>query len=160
MKKHFLDHVDYCEENLCFFNGEAPDLKYECKRTDDFIKKCGPIDMILLGVGMNGHLGMNEPGTPFDLYSHIVNLAEETIMVGQKYFSSNVKLTSGITLGMKHIMEAKTVIIQMNGLKKAEIAKRLIDSEISMKLPASMVKNHSDAFLLLDKEASKFIDSK
>jgi glucosamine-6-phosphate isomerase len=160
MKKHFFDYIDYSEENLRFFDGESSDLIGECKKTDEFIKKYGPIDLVLLGVGMNGHLGMNEPGTPYGLYSHIVNLAEETKRVGQKYFSSNVKLSSGITLGMKHIVEAKTVIIQMNGSKKAEIAKRLVDSEISMELPASMLKNHSNSFLLLDKESAKYIDSK
>ncbi len=113
--------------------------------------------MILLGVGMNGHLGLNEPGTYFDLYSHIVNLDETTKVVGQKYFSDKVDLTTGISLGLKYIMEAKTVILQMNGAKKAEVARRLIDSEISTAFPASVVKSHLNAFLLLDKEASKYL---
>jgi 6-phosphogluconolactonase/glucosamine-6-phosphate isomerase/deaminase len=113
--------------------------------------------MILLGAGMNGHLGLNEPGTSFDLYSHIVNLDETTKIVGQKYFSGKVNLTAGISLGLKYVMEAKMVILQMNGIKKAEVAKLLIDSEISPMFPASAVKAHNNSFLLLDKDASKYL---
>jgi glucosamine-6-phosphate isomerase len=157
LKKHLFDHIDYSDENICFFNGESAELEQECIKTDNFIKKNGPIDMILLGVGMNGHIGLNEPGTSFNLYSHKVNLDETTKIIGQKYFSSEVKLTYGISLGLKYIMEAKTVILQLNGAKKAEVARRLIDSEISSAFPASVVKSHLNAFLLLDKEASKYL---
>jgi glucosamine-6-phosphate deaminase len=157
LKKHLFDHIDFSEENFCFFDGESSDLINECNKTDKFIKENGPIDMILLGVGMNGHLGLNEPGTSFDLYSHIVTLDETTKTVGQKYFSGEVKLTTGITLGLKYIMEAKMVILQMNGIRKAEVARRLIDSEISPDFPASILKSHRNSFLLLDKEASKYL---
>jgi glucosamine-6-phosphate isomerase len=157
LKKHFFDHIDFSEENLCFFDGESANLNKECTKTDDFIKKYGPIDMILLGAGMNGHLGLNEPGTSFDLYSHIVNLDETTRIVGQKYFSGKVMLTKGITLGLKYVMEAKTVILQMNGKRKAEVVKRLIENEASMVFPASAIKLHKNSFLLLDKEAAIYI---
>jgi glucosamine-6-phosphate isomerase len=157
LKKHLFDHIDYSEENLCFFDGESSDLKKECIKTDNFIKKYGPIDMILLGAGMNGHLGLNEPGTSFDLYSHIVKLDETTKIIGQKYFSDKVNLTAGITLGLKYIMEAKTVILQMNGSRKAEVVKRLIESAVSSAFPASAIKSHLNSFLLLDKEAAVFV---
>jgi glucosamine-6-phosphate isomerase len=157
LKKHLFDHIDYSEENFCFFDGESSDLAKECLKTDNFIKKYGPIDMILLGAGMNGHLGLNEPGTSFDLYSHIVNLDETTKIVGQKYFSGKVELTAGITLGIKYIMEANTVILQMNGNRKAEVAKKMIDSKISPAFPASAIKSHPNSFLLLDKESAKYL---
>ena len=157
LKKHFFDHIDYSPENLCFFDGESSDLKKECLKTDEFIKKYGPVDMMLLGAGMNGHLGLNEPGTSFDLYSHIVNLDETTRIVGQKYFSGKVNLTAGITLGVKYIMETKTVILQLNGTRKADVVKRLIDSKVTTAFPASALKAHSNSFLLLDKEAAKFL---
>lgn len=156
LKKHLFDHIDFSAQNLCFFDGESPDLKNECFKTDNFIQENGPIDMILLGVGMNGHLGLNEPGTSFNLYSHIVELDDVTKIVGQKYFSGDVDLTGGISLGVKYIMEAKTVILQLNGEKKAGIFKELIESEISPDFPASVIKSHSHSFLLLDKEASKY----
>jgi glucosamine-6-phosphate isomerase len=157
LKKHLFDHIGYYDKNLCFFDGESSDLIHECKKTDSFIKKYGPIDMILLGAGMNGHLGLNEPGASFDLCSHIVNLDETTKKVGQKYFSGKVNLTSGVTLGVKYIMEAKTVILQMNGVRKAEIVRRLIECEISPAFPASAIKSHLNSFLLLDKEASLYL---
>jgi len=157
LKKHFFDHIDFTEENLCFFDGESSDLKQECIKTDLFIKKYGPIDMMLLGAGMNGHLGLNEPGTSFDLNSHIVNLDETTKIVGQKYFSGMVNLTKGVTLGLKYIMEAKTVILQLNGARKADVVKRLIMSEVTTAFPASAIKTHSNSFLLMDKEAAIYI---
>lgn len=157
LKKHLFDHINYSGKNLCFFDGESKDLADECKKTDDFIKKYGPIDMMLLGAGMNGHLGLNEPGTSFDLYSHIVNLDETTRTVGQKYFSGKVNLTKGVSLGIKYVMESKTVILQMNGTRKADVAKKLTESEISPAFPASAVKAHSNSFLLLDKEAAIYL---
>jgi glucosamine-6-phosphate isomerase len=157
LKKHLFDHIDYSEDNFCFFDGESSDLAGECIKTDEFINKNGPIDLILLGAGMNGHLGLNEPGTSFDLYSHVVDLDETTKVVGQKYFSGKVNLTAGITLGMKHIMEAKKVILQLNGAKKAEVVRRVIESQISSVFPASIVKSHLNSFLLIDKEASRFL---
>lgn len=157
LKKHLFDHINYSAENLCFFDGEASDLKTECKKTDDFIMQYGPIDLILLGAGMNGHLGLNEPGTSFDLYSHIVDLDETTRIVGQKYFSGKVNLTKGITLGMKHILNAKTMILQLNGNRKASVVKQLIESEMSPDFPASIIKSHQNSFLLMDKEAAIYI---
>lgn len=157
LKRHLFDHIDYSEENLCFFDGESSDLMAECKKTDNFIRKYGPIDMVLLGAGMNGHLGLNEPGTSFDLYSHIVDLDETTKVVGQKYFSGKVKLTRGVTLGIKYFIEARTMILQLNGERKADIAKRLTEGEVSTALPASAIRLHENSFLLMDKEAAKSI---
>lgn len=154
LKRHFFSHIDYSRDNLCFFDGEASDLEKECTKTDNFIKKYGPVDMMLLGAGMNGHLGLNEPGTPFDLYSHVVELDETTKTVGQKYFSGEVKLTAGITLGIKYILESNAVILQMNGSRKADIAKKLVKGEVTPQLPASAIKLHQNSFLLLDREAA------
>jgi glucosamine-6-phosphate isomerase len=155
LKKEFFDHIDYTEKNLCFFDGESTDLERECGKTDEFIRKYGPIDMILLGVGMNGHLGLNEPGVSFDLYSHVVNLDGITKTVGQKYFSANTGLSQGITLGMKHVMETKTVILQVSGKRKSPIVKRLLETEVTTDFPASLIKLHPNAFLLVDSEASQ-----
>jgi glucosamine-6-phosphate isomerase len=157
LKKHFFDHIDYSPENLCFFNGESDDLAAECEKTDAFLKEYGPIDMMLLGAGMNGHLGLNEPGTPFDLYSHIVVLDETTRKVGQKYFSGDVTLTAGISLGIQYVLESKTVILQLNGTRKAGIVKLLVECEISPDVPASAIRLHSNSCLLLDKEAASHL---
>jgi glucosamine-6-phosphate isomerase len=157
LKKHFFDHIDYSSENLCFFDGESSDLEKECNKTDAFIRKYGPVDMMLLGAGMNGHLGLNEPGTSFDLYSHIVNLDDTTKNVGQKYFSGKVTLTKGITLGIKYVMEAGMVILQLNGKRKAEVVKKLVEGKVSNAFPASALKNHQNSYMLLDKEAAVYL---
>jgi glucosamine-6-phosphate isomerase len=157
LKKHLFDHIDYSPENLCIFDGEADDLTKECAKTDAYIAENGPIDMMLLGVGMNGHLGLNEPGTPFNLYSHIVVLDETTRKVGQKYFSGDVTLTAGISLGIQYVLEAKTVILQLNGTRKAEVVKLLTGCEISPAVPASAVRLHNNSLLLLDKDAASLL---
>jgi len=157
MRKHLFDHIDYPKENLLFFDGESADLMNECKKTDDFIRKYGPVDMMLLGIGMNGHLGLNEPGTSFGLNAHIAQLDETTKAVGKKYFSANVELSSGITLGIKDIMEAKTVILQINGSRKANITKKLFESEVTNAFPASVLKEHKNSFILLDREAASLL---
>jgi glucosamine-6-phosphate isomerase len=154
LKSRLFDPIGFRNDQLCFFNGEAEDLQKECSVTDDFIKANGGIDMMLLGVGMNGHLGLNEPGVPFDKYSHVVELDEVTKKVGQKYFSGYADVSGGITLGMKHIMESRTVIVQLSGRKKAPIVKRLLETEPWMDFPASMIKKHNNAYLLLDGEAA------
>ena len=78
-------------------------------------------------------------------------------IVGQKYFSGKVTLSKGITLGIKYVLEAQTVILQLNGNRKAEVVKRLIESEVSPGFPASVIKSHLNSFLLLDKEAAKYL---
>jgi glucosamine-6-phosphate deaminase len=159
LKRHLFDHIDLNGENFCFFNGETDDLQKECTRTDSFIKQHGPIDLMVLGAGMNGHLGLNEPGTPFDLYSHIVKLDETTRKVGQKYFSGRVNLTAGVTLGIKHILESKRVILQLTGEKKSGIAKRVVEDQVSQDFPASALKLHPASILLLDRSAAKDLQS-
>jgi glucosamine-6-phosphate isomerase len=154
LKRHLFDHIDYSPEHLCFFNGENKDIEEECRKTDSFIRDHGPIDMMLLGAGMNGHLGLNEPGTPFNLYSHVVNLDETTREVGQKYFSRHAELTKGITLGISHIMEAKTVILQLSGARKRDVAKKVLEYEVSPAFPASVIKSHDNSFLVMDREAA------
>jgi glucosamine-6-phosphate isomerase len=154
LKKHLFDLVDIKKENICFFNGETNDLQYECSLSDQFIKTNGGIDLMMLGVGMNGHIALNEPGTSFDKYSHIVELDVVTKRVAQKYFTVNTELSKGITLGIKHMMETKTVILQVSGQKKSQVVKRILESEVTTEFPASLIKQHPNAFLILDSEAS------
>lgn len=155
LKSHFFDRISVSPENMCFFNGEAHDLARECASSDAFVKTNGGIDLMLLGVGMNGHLGLNEPGTPLDACSHIVDLDETTKQVGQKYFSAPVQLSRGITLGLRQVMESKKVIVQISGRKKAPVVRRLLNSEVTTDFPASVIKHHPNAFLIIDEEASR-----
>lgn len=103
---------------------------------------------------MNGHLGLNEPGTSFDTYAHVSVLEEVTASVGQKYFQSETPLTHGITVGLKHFLEAKVAIVLANGEKKKGIIQRVLEDPVSEKLPASALKLHPNSHLWVDTAAN------
>lgn len=142
------------KDQVCFFNGVAKDLEVECKRVDKFIFDNSGVDIMLLGIGMNGHLGFNEPNVDTNLYCTVISLDPVTKTVGAKYFDQEVDVTSGITLGMKHIMESKSIILMANALKKADIVKATVEGEISVKVPASLARNVDNSQIFLDKEAA------
>lgn len=137
-----------------FFNAMATDPDQECLRINAIVKHLGGIDLMILGIGMNGHLGLNEPGVDPALYAHITGLDPVTRRVGQKYFSKETSLTKGITLGIRQIMESKQVILMANGVKKAEIVKQILAGEISSQIPASFVRKHANAVFYMDQEAA------
>lgn len=112
---------------------------------------------MLVGIGMNGHIGFNEPAGSFQAYSHVVELDETSRTVGQKYFREQTTLTSGITLGLGHMLEARQVILVANGSKKADIIRRTIEEDVTPLLPASLIRNHVDAYVILDKEAGSLL---
>jgi glucosamine-6-phosphate isomerase len=136
------------------FDALSTDLSAACKKMDKVIAEKGSIDLMLAGVGMNGHIGFNEPGVNFNLYSHVIDLDENTQSVGQKYFSQKISLPQGITLGLKHFMEAKKAIVIANGEKKAPIIKKVIEGSVTNDVPASIVQRHPNGFVIIDKQAA------
>ncbi len=142
------------EDHIHLFDAMASDLDKECKIMDDFIYKIGKIDLMVVGIGMNGHVGFNEPGTSPTSKSHVVELEETTKSVGQKYFKESQVLTKGITLGLQHLLDAKQVILMANGIHKADIIRKTFQNEISVEVPASIIRNHKDSLVLLDEAAS------
>lgn len=156
--KEFFRPLNIDNSQICFFNACTDNLEAECKRVDNFIFRNGKIGLILVGLGMNGHIGLNEPGVSFDLYSHTVKLDKLTKEVAQKYFDKPTKLEGGITLGLKHIIDAEMPVMIVNGNHKAEILKRVIDSEVTNKLPATVLKLHNNSYLIADKEAAHLLE--
>jgi glucosamine-6-phosphate isomerase len=152
--KNFFDPLEIKPNQIMHFNAKARDLNAECKKVDDFIFKNGGLDLVLVGVGINGHIGLNEPGTSPDLYCHVVDLESSTKQVAQKYFNSEKTLSQGITLGLKHILEAKSVIVIANGKKKAEIIQKIVEGPITTKVPGSILQQHKHCNLMLDHEAA------
>jgi glucosamine-6-phosphate isomerase len=150
----FFNPLSIPPERIAFFDAKAADLGRECKKVDDYIFKHGPIDVIVVGVGLNGHVGLNEPGSSPESYCHVVPLAESTIQTARKYFSSETNLEKGITLGLKHMLDAKTVIVIASGKKKASIIQKIIEGEISTQVPGSILQKHPDCYFFLDKEAA------
>ncbi|KGL42294.1 glucosamine-6-phosphate deaminase [Listeria sp. SHR_NRA_18] len=136
-----------------YFHAKSADLEGECRAADLFIKQHGGLELILLGVGVNGHLGFNEPGVSFENYAHIIDLDSTTQNVGQKYFTKEVDRTKGITLGIKHILEAKTAILVANGEKKQVAITHLLEKKVTAEWPVTVLREHTNANIFIDKLA-------
>jgi glucosamine-6-phosphate isomerase len=146
--------LNIASSQIHLFNALSSDPLSECEKMDVTIKENGGIDLMLVGVGMNGHIGFNEPGVKESLYSHVVDLDETTQSVGQKYFSKATKLNKGITLGFKHLLETKKVIMMASAAKKADVIRMAIEGPITTKVPASIIRKHANASAMLDRDAA------
>lgn len=151
LRKDFFDHVD---AHIELFDVLAKDPQSECDRMNKLIANNGGLDVMLVGVGLNGHIGMNEPGTPFDTYAHVSDLAEETKTSGQKYFTKHTTLSKGITLGLRHFSECRLPIVMANGSKKAEIIGRTMKNKPTEGLPATIIHTIPQALVMIDAEAA------
>lgn len=154
----FFERVDANEEQIFFFDAKSNYLGEECKKLDSIISEKGNLDFILLGVGMNGHLGFNEPRVSFRNYSHVVDLDDTTKTVGQKYFSEAKELSKGITLGIQHIMNAKVAVLMASGEKKAEIIKKTLTEPMTETIPATALQKHKNAYVLFDQAANEQLE--
>lgn len=141
------------------FDGMATDLLSECNKMDAIIAENGGIDLMVVGIGMNGHIGFNEPGAGFEWKSHVIELDNTTLTVGQKYFQTPVVLTKGITLGLAHLLEAKKVILLANGERKAEVIRKATKEKTGPDFPASIIQLHNNAVVAVDEEAARLIQS-
>lgn len=157
MDRDFFLPLQIEESKIKFFDGMATDPGQECNRIDHFISSHGGLDIMLVGIGLNGHIAMNEPGTSFDSGSHITDLSEETKEVGQKYFLKKTNLSKGLTLGLSHLRESKLPILMANGSKKASIVKKALTSSPTVQIPASVIQTLAGALVLLDEEAAALL---
>lgn len=137
-------------EQVQYFNAKADDLGVECQKIDTILAERGGLDVLLVGIGMNGHIALNEPGTPFTNRCHVVELAETTIQVGQKYFDKHTELSHGITLGLQHLMEAKEVILMANGARKATVIRQALQGPVTEQFPATIIQQHPNAHVWID----------
>lgn len=160
MNEHLFLPLSINDRSIHFFNGKAPNLIEECKRIDKVIFDHSGIDLMLLGIGQNGHLGFNEPNVSFDLYSHVVGLDSVTQTVGKKYFKETIVPKQGITLGIRHIMDAEKVILIANGQKKSKIIYDAFFKNVTNKVPASILQYHPGFSLCIEKEAASNIQIK
>lgn len=158
LQEHIFKPLNIPPSNIHLFDALSDNPEQECKAMDDIIVSVGGIDLMLVGVGMNGHIGFNEPGVPVDNYSHVIALDAATQSVGQKYFRQNTRLEKGITLGLRHLQQAKKAILIANGKHKAEIIKKVLEEEINTTLPASIIRTHGQALVMLDKEAASLLN--
>ncbi len=157
MRKNLFNHVDIKSENLNIPNGSAKDLQLECERYSNFLKD-NIQDIQVLGIGSNGHIGFNEPGTPFDSTTHVVDLTESTIKDNSRLFSCIDEVPKkAITMGIGEIMKSKMVIILASGANKAQAVYNTVKGEVNTTCPASVLQNHPNCILIADKDAAKLI---
>lgn len=134
-------------------NGKAANLVTECAHYDQVIDT-NPIDIQILGIGQNGHIGFNEPGTPLDSLTHVVALTESTINANKRYFDKIEDVpTKAVSMGIGSILKGKKLILMAYGLTKAEAIKGMIEGPVSIDLPASALQNHPDVTVIIDEAA-------
>jgi glucosamine-6-phosphate isomerase len=154
---HLFSPLKIALSQIHMFDALTDDLAGECRKMDQVIREKGGIDLMVVGIGMNGHIGFNEPGVSFDLDSHVIELDENTQAVGQKYFSAKMALPKGITLGLKHFSAARKAVLIANGNKKAAIIQKALQAPVSSEVPASIIQQHSNGWAMIDEEAASLI---
>lgn len=140
-------------------NGLADDLQAETRRYDQVIAEQG-IDFQILGIGRNGHIGFNEPGTPFDTTTHIVDLTEDTIEANSRFFASKDDVPKqAVSMGIKSIMTSKMIVLMAYGEDKADAISQMINGSVTEELPASTLQNHSNVVVIVDNAAASKLNS-
>jgi glucosamine-6-phosphate isomerase len=149
MYKNLFYPAGIADEKIVFFDGNA-NLEDECTRMNRYLKMNGPLDFVLLGSGMNGHLGLNEPGCSFSSTCHVANLTEQTRKVARESFHLSVPIDQGVTIGIQNIKDAKQALLMINGEHKAGILKQILQSGPTNTIPATFLKTLDHAALFYD----------
>ncbi len=155
MYKNLFNHIDIKEGNIYIPNGNAEDLKKECIQYEKDISKAGGIDLLVMGIGENGHLAFLEPGDSIPAWTSVVKLSEHTRIANSSEFE-NIDLVpkKAITVGIKTILSAKEIILLASGKNKAWAVEKMIKENITPQIPATFLKLHDRATILLDKAAA------
>jgi len=148
-------HINIKKENIYLLNGMPENIKQECNQYEYLIQKNGGIDLQILGIGDNGHLGFNEPAIGLNSKTHLVTLSEETIQANSHYFNNIQEIPKqAITMGIGTIMKAKKIVLLASGRKKSHTIEKTINGPVSTEVPATILQLHPDVKLLIDKEAA------
>lgn len=154
MHQHLFDRVNIDPERTNVPNGMEPDAEKECGRYEELIRSLGGVDLQLLGLGHNGHIGFNEPGEAFEKETHCVDLTESTIEANKRFFASADDVPKqAYTMGIKTIMQEKKILIVVNGENKADIVERAFFGPVTPEVPASILQLHNDVTLVGDEAA-------
>ena len=154
MQTNLFDHINIKRENTNVPNGLAEDLDAECARYNQVIRNLGGIDIQVLGMGHNGHIGFNEPGHAFELETHAVDLTQTTIDANARFFASKDEVPRrAVTMGIKSIMQAKQILVVVSGADKADIVKAAFTGPVTPAVPASILQMHPNVVLVGDKAA-------
>ena len=158
MHENLFSHVDIKEENVNFLDGNAKDCDAESKRYAEAIKAAGGIDLQLLGIGTNGHIAFNEPADKFTDEAFKVTLTQSTINSNQKYFGDVPMPRYAMTMGIGSIMRSRKILLIATGESKAKAIKAMVSGEITPQIPCSILNEHNDVVIMLDKAAASLIE--
>lgn len=158
MNENLFNHVDIDKKNTFVPNGTTEDHDKESKDYENLIDELGSIDVQILGIGSNAHIGFNEPEKELELYTHKAALTKETIESNSRFFDSIDDVpTDAMSMGIGSIFKAKKIILLASGKNKAKAIKSLKDSKLNTMLPATMLKLHNDVTIIVDKDAASLI---
>ena len=155
MHEHLFNHINIKKENINIPNGMVDDVESECKRYDNLIKNSGGIDIQVLGIGHNAHIGFNEPSMSFEVGTNLVDLKESTIEANARFFEKIEDVPKkAITMGIGSIFKAKKIMLLACGEGKAEAIYNTVYGKVTPEVPSSILQFHDDVILILDKEAA------
>ena len=160
MHENLFNYIDIKEENVNFLDGNAEDCDAESKRYAEAIRAAGGIDLQLLGIGTNGHIAFNEPADKFSDEAFKVTLTQSTINSNQKYFGDVPMPRYAMTMGIGSIMRSKKILLIATGESKAKAIKAMVSGEITPQIPCSILNEHKDVVIMLDKAAASLIENK
>ncbi|MBX6394721.1 MAG: glucosamine-6-phosphate deaminase, partial [Alicyclobacillaceae bacterium] len=158
MREHLFRHIDIRPERIHIPDGTAPDPDGHCRQYDRWIARAGGIDLQILGIGINGHIGFNEPGEPFGKRTHVVRLSESTRTANARFFRNPEDVpTHAITMGLRSIMNARRIVLLASGEKKSEAVRRALLGDVTEQCPASVLQLHPDCTFVLDQGAASLL---
>ena len=158
MHKNLFDHINIKPENVHIPNGMTDDIDAECERYDELIKESGGVDIQVLGIGNNAHIGFNEPTINFEKGTHLVQLEDSTIEANSRFFDNIEDVPKkAITMGVGSIFKSKKIMLIATGENKAEAIYNTVYGKVVPEVPASILQFHNDIVLILDKEAAKLL---
>jgi len=159
MNTNLFDHINIKRENTYVPNGLEMDSDKACREYNEIIKSSGGVDLQLLGLGNNGHIGFNEPGEAFEKETHCVKLADSTVQANSRFFENIDDVPKeAYTMGIKSIMQAKKIVVVVNGEGKAKIVKEAFFGPVTPKVPASVLQLHNDVTIVGDAAALSLLD--
>lgn len=154
MREKLFDHVDISFDNVNIPNGVASDLEAECQAFEAKIKQAGGIELQILGIGGNGHIGFNEPGTPFTSRTQVVDLASSTIKANSRFFDSIEEVpTQAVSMGIGTIMESKEILLLASGETKRDAITAVLRGDITEDVPATVLQKHPNVTIIADEAA-------
>ncbi|MCL2485375.1 MAG: glucosamine-6-phosphate deaminase [Endomicrobia bacterium] len=158
MRDNLISHINIKKENVHIPNGESADPEKECIAYEKMLAQAGGADIQLLGVGINGHIGFNEPENDLKLATHLVSLTRSTIEANARFFKNIEDVpTRALTMGMGTIMKAKSILLMITGENKALVAKKLFSGVVTTEMPVTFLNLHPDVTVILDEAAAKLL---